>query len=191
MPDRTIRTHALLCSRDRGQGDTSLANQLGRLGTGRVCVLGVGNRQRGDDGAGSILAARLAGTADTLCIDAGAVPENYLEKVARWWPDAVVIVDVADFGGAPGDVRLLDPTDIAASTFSTHALSLRMIAQYLEARTGAQVMLLAIQPADIGWGSVLTAPVSSAVDRLQETLQAALYDGTETCSNLAPSPASA
>ncbi len=154
--------------------EVSLSRQLRGLLSGRICVLGVGNRQRRDDGAGSMLAAQLAGQTGALSIDAGAVPENYLEKVARSRPDTVLILDAADFDGAPGDVRILDPSLDGASGLSTHALSLGMTAEYLKARTEARLALLAIQPADVGWGTGFSEPVSRAVERLRETLSAAL-----------------
>ena len=67
-----------------------VTRQLERLVAGRVCILGVGNRYRRDDGAGSLVAEHLAGRTDALIVDAGAVPENYLEKVARWRPDVIL-----------------------------------------------------------------------------------------------------
>ena len=136
--------------------------------TGRVCLLGVGNRERRDDAAGSLLAERLAGSKGVLSIDAGVVPENYLEKVARWQPDTVLILDATDFGGEAGEVRILDPAAVGPSALSTHALSLQMTADYLGARTQARLALLAIQPADVRSGTELSESVSQAIARLQD-----------------------
>ena len=47
----------------------------------------------------------------------------------------------------PGEVRLLFPDKWRHPGLSTHAGSLNMLAEYLQARTRAQVALLAIQPA--------------------------------------------
>ena len=157
--------------------ETSFPPSLKTVLEGRVCVLGVGNRDRSDDAAGSLLAERLAKVGDGLSIDAGTVPENYLEKLVSLHPDTVLIIDAADFGGIPGEVRLLDPEQVGPSTMSTHALSLQMTGDYLKARAGARVALLAIQPADIRWGTELSKPVSHAVERLYATLSAALETG--------------
>ena len=89
---------------------TRLSDRLAPELTGRVCVLGIGNRLRRDDGAGSLLAAALAEQEGAAVLDAGTVPENYLEKVAGSNPDTVVIVDAIDFDGAPGEIRLLEPS---------------------------------------------------------------------------------
>lgn len=145
----------------------------GRL-FGRVCVLGVGNRYRCDDGAGSLVAERLGGRTGALTIDAGAVPENYLEKVARSRPDTILILEAVDFGGAAGEIRILDPGSIAPSGLSTHALSLQMAAEFLKARTRARLVVLAIQPANVGYGTELSDAVTRAVVLVQETLSEAL-----------------
>lgn len=154
--------------------ETPFSSQLKRTFGGRVCVLGVGNRYRRDDGAGSLVAEYLVGRTDARSIDAGEVPENYLEQVAQSHPDTVLILDAFDFGGAPGDLRILDPDRVGASGLSTHALSLRMTAEYLSIRTRARLVFLAIQPADIGFGTELSENVSRAVELLKETLIAAL-----------------
>ena len=146
--------------------EISLTRRLKSLLSGRVCVLGVGNRERRDDGVGSLLAERLVGTVEMFPIDAGSVPENYLEKAARWRPDTVLIVDATDFGGVAGEARILDPSQLGPSALSTHALSLRMAADYLTARTGARLALLAIQPADVGRGTELSEGVCEAIERL-------------------------
>jgi hydrogenase 3 maturation protease len=137
---------------------------------GRVCILGFGNRQWRDDGAGSRLAEALAADPDLTSIDGGFVPENHLEVVARAKPDTVLLVDAADFGGLPGQLRLLQPDDIALANVSTHAGSPQMLARYLSQRTGGRVALLAIQPGDTAAGDRLSPEVESTVNGLVEML---------------------
>lgn len=151
-------------------------SRLKRLLEGRVIVLGVGNRCRRDDGAGSLLAEQLDERTGVQVIDAGAVPENYVEKVARSRPDTILILDAADFGGAPGDLRILEPELVGPSGVSTHVLSLQIIADFLKARTQARLAVLAIQPADIGLGTELSEEVSRAVELLKEALISALHE---------------
>ena len=153
-----------------------LSSRLKRVLGGRVVVLGVGNRCRRDDGAGSLLAEQLDGQTGLKAIDAGAVPENYLERVARLQPDTILIIDAADFGGVPGDLRILEPELVGPSGVSSHVLSLQTIADFLKARTRARLAVLAIQPADIGLGTELSEEVSRAVELLKEALISALHD---------------
>ena len=150
--------------------------RLKGLLSGRVCVLGVGNRYRCDDGAGSLVAELLGGRTGALTIDAGAVPENYLEKVARWRPDTILILDAVDFGGAAGEIRILDPGSIGPSGLSTHALSLQMAVEFLNTRTRARLAVLGIQPANVGYGTELSDEVTCAVGLVQETLSDALLE---------------
>jgi len=143
---------------------------LSGLLKGRVCVLGVGNRERSDDGCGSILAERLSETLGKWSIDAGMVPENYLEKAVRLNPDSVLIIDAVDFDGVPGEARFLTPEDIATAGISTHALSLGMAAEYLSARTNARLAILAIQPVNLDHGTGLSEKISRSVLNLYELL---------------------
>ncbi len=151
-------------------------SRLKSLMKGRVVVLGVGNRFRSDDGVGSLLAEQLEGQTNVHVIDAGAVPENYLEMVARLRPDTILILDAVDFGGAPGDLNILEPELVGPSDVSTHALSLQTTADFLKARTQARLAVLAIQPADIGLGTELSEEGSRAVELLKEALISALHD---------------
>jgi len=133
-----------------------------------LCILGFGNRLWGDDGAGSHLAEALRDCPGVDAIDGGFVPENHLEAVVRTKPDTILLVDAAEFGGEPGEIRLLQPDDVVLSGISTHAGSPQMLAKYLEARSGAKVFLLAIQPGDTSEGQGMSQQVASTVDELME-----------------------
>ena len=137
---------------------------------GRVCILGFGNRMWSDDGVGSCIAEALQDCPNLDAVDGGFVPENYLEVVANKNPDTILMIDAADFGGQPGEVRLLQSGDVALAGISTHAGSPQMLGKYLEARTGARVALLAIQPKDTSEGNKLSPEVSATLKELVEKL---------------------
>lgn len=153
---------------------------------GRVCVLGIGNRDRGDDGAGSCVAERLAKRTNGMVLDAGAVPENYLERAVRMLPDTILLVDAVDFGGSPGEIRVLDPGQTMPSGLSTHALSMNMTAEFLEARSPARVLLLAVQPESLGWKSRMSVAVEQAVAEMVEALAALLPPPAEKAEERTP-----
>ena len=148
----------------------STCRKLQDVLTGRICVLGVGNRLRGDDGAGCVLVDRVSGQIDAVCLDAGTAPENLLEKVVRAEPDTVLLVDAARLGASPGSVRLFAPSALAAGTFSTHAPSLEMASDYIRSRCGAEVLVLGIQPASTGLCNGLSPAVADAVEDLGTAL---------------------
>ena len=144
---------------------------LEQLLQGRVCIVGVGNRLRRDDGVGPLLVDALAGrTRAAGLLDAGDVPENHLERVVGTEPDAVLIVDAVDLRAAPGVVELLGIDAIRAAGVSTHAASLALCADYIAGRTGASVALLGIQPADVRLGTGLSPAVAEAAAGLSEVL---------------------
>ena len=137
---------------------------------GRICILGFGNRLWRDDGVGSCIAEALQDCPNLDAVDGGFVPENYLEIVAGKNPDTILMIDAADFGGKPGETRLLQPGDVALAGISTHAGSPQMLGKYLEARTGARVALLAIQPKDTSEGNELSPEVSATLQDLVDKL---------------------
>ena len=137
---------------------------------GRVCILGFGNRMWRDDGVGSCIAEALQDCPNLDSVDGGFVPENHLEVVASKNPDTILMIDAVDFGGTPGETRLLQPGDVAVAGISTHAGSPQMLGKYLEARTGARVALLAIQPKDTSEGTELSPEVSATLKDLVDKL---------------------
>ena len=146
--------------------DYQLEDQLTRFIDGKTCVLGMGNRFWRDDGVGSLIAESLEPCQGLDVIDAGFIPENYLETVAQKHPQCILMIDATDFGAKPGQARLLFPEKIAYASLSTHAGSLRMLAEYLYARTGAKIAILAVQPADTDAGEGLSPPVSKIRNEL-------------------------
>ena len=150
--------------------NSPIEQQLEEFLIGRVCLLGIGNRFWHDDGVGSCMARVLESCPEFDVVDAGFVPENHLETVARKNPDTILMIDATDFGGSPGQARLLYPDNIALSGISTHAGSLEMLAKYLHARTRARVALLAIQPVDTTEGQGLSPQVAQTARALRKLL---------------------
>lgn len=152
--------------------DRKIQEQLSSFINGHVCLLGIGNRHWHDGGVGSYVAEALQACPGLDVIDAGLTPENYLEAVASKHPDSILMVDATDFGGEPGQVQLIYPDKVAYSGVSTHAGSLRMLAEYMSARTHAPVALLAIQPLDTSEGDSLSPEVAHTLDDLLDSLPA-------------------
>ena len=150
--------------------DKVVVDQLNSFVGSHVCVVGIGNRHWHDDGIGSYIAEALDDRPDMDVIDAGFIPENHLEEVATRHPDSILMVDATDFGGEPGQARLIYPEKVSYSGVSTHAGSLRMLAEYMHQRTHAPVALLAIQPEDTSAGESLSPAVAETFRDLLESL---------------------
>lgn len=145
---------------------------------GSVMVLGIGNRLRGDDGVGSLLAERLVRRGKAGVFDCGEVPENYTGRVKERVPRAVVFVDAMELGSEPGTVAILAGQDLSdAKRPSTHNPTLGPLALYLGQETGAEVFLLGIQPKRTGFGEPMSDEVERTLGVLEDALAACLQDG--------------
>ena len=145
---------------------------------GRVVVVGIGSTIRSDDGAGPAVAAALTADFPDDVFDAGQAPENYVAPIRRASPSAVILVDAADFGGAPGEVRTATAEDVEGLMMGTHAAPLSMFMRVLSDETGADVRLVAIQAASTELGEELGSEVAAAVDGVARDLGALLKRST-------------
>jgi hydrogenase 3 maturation protease len=136
-------------------------------------IVGIGNLLRGDDGAGVAVVRRLRarGRTQARLIEAGTAPENYLGPITQAQPAAVIIVDAADMGRAPGTIADVDVDESGWPSLSTHAPSLQPLVAYLRAETGARVRLIGIQPAARALDAPLSPEVEAAVGRLVQALE--------------------
>ncbi|MBN2036914.1 MAG: hydrogenase 3 maturation endopeptidase HyCI [Chitinispirillaceae bacterium] len=148
-----------------------LQRQLCSLCTGKVLLMGVGNRMRGDDGAGPLLVDTVKGRCRIECIDAGVAPENFLEKAVRAGPDTVLIADAISFKGSPGEIRVMEGNALSSGSISTHALSLAMVCEYITKRsTGTRIALIGINPQTVSLGADMSDAVARSVKKLAEEL---------------------
>lgn len=140
----------------------------------KVVIVGIGNILRGDDGLGPELIRMLKGSfpqeARFLLLDAGEAPENYLEKIVQYQPDTILLVDALDFAEPPGSIRIIDRSELQEVGFSTHNASIKLTMNYLNSRAKCDVLLLGIQPANLGMGSSLSEPIKLALGRVEENL---------------------
>jgi hydrogenase maturation protease len=138
-----------------------------------TCLVGVGHILRRDDGFGPWVAgavrAGLSGT-KVRVIDAEDVPENFAPVIARADCRNVVFVDAVTAEGPPGSVVFGPLADFGeVESFSTHRLALSLSGKFLEA-AGKRVFLLAVVPADLGFGAGLTAAVERTAAALRDLI---------------------
>ena len=146
--------------------DRQLSEFLETLCGSDLLILGVGSVLKGDDAAGPLVCERLSGKLSAKVIDAGTAPENHIRPILKAGPDIVLIVDAVDFGGQPGQIRLLGSEQIRKSGLSTHALSLHLFIDVLRREASMDVHLIGIQAGHLRLGD----PVSPAVEHAIETL---------------------
>jgi hydrogenase maturation protease len=126
-------------------------------------VIGVGNRDRGDDGAGVAVAETVTGCT-THVVEAGT-----LDMFELWTEDDdVVVVDAMRSGAAPGTVRSFDvsETGLPGETFaSTHSFGPAAGIEMARAlgRMPRTMEVIGIEAGDLTVGSDMSPPVVEAV----------------------------
>ena len=134
-------------------------------------IMGIGNRMKGDDAAGPELIDRLQGKVKALCLDAGMVPENFLEVAVRAQPRTLLIIDATHFDGQPGEIKLFTPDIVPKGSFSTHALSITLACDYWKNRAPEmKIFLVGIQASQLDLEGEMTAEVAGAVEAIYQAL---------------------
>ena len=147
---------------------TKLKNRL----QGKVSIVGIGNRLRGDDGVGPEIIKRVENPLPSLLLfDVGEAPENYLGKIVKQKPDAIVFIDAVDFDAPPGTIKVIETDDIRNESLSTHNVSLNLVAKYLQKETSADVFLLGIQPETTELGREISQPVREGLEKVVRMLE--------------------
>ena len=147
-----------------------------------ILVAGVGNVLQGDDGFGVELAWRLAKRqwpGGVKVIETGIGGMSIVQELMLGY-DAVLLLDAHSSGGAPGSVRLLEPTLPDLSGLDAHALrdyfadthyATPMRALSLLEHLGhlpRRVAVVGCEPsAHEGLRIGLSAPVAAALDRAE------------------------
>jgi hydrogenase maturation protease len=144
-------------------------------------VLGIGNLIMTDDGVGirviHLLQERYTFPDSVLVMDGGTLGLDllhYLEGITR-----LLVVDAVETGGPPGTlVRLTgDEINIAFRTkLSPHQMGLQdlLLVAELQGFAPEEMVLLGVQPGEIGMGTELTPAVAAQVEPLVELVLAEL-----------------
>jgi len=141
-----------------------------------ICVIGVGNTFRGDDGVGLIVARQVG----ELALPGVTVLEQSGEGIALMeaWGDAsrVIVVDAVSSGNEPGTIHRLEPAGQGLPDFfsghSTHAFGLAEaieLARQLD-RLPAQLIVYGIEGQSFEIGRGLSPEVEAAADTLTARL---------------------
>ena len=132
----------------------------------RRVVVGVGNRWRGDDGAG--LAVADAVRRRIVGVDVYETDGEPARLIEAWdGADVAVVVDATSTGGRPGTVRRIDAADVGATrTASSHGLGVAQAIALGRAlgRMPARLEVVGIEGDGFGLGPGLSARAAAAVD---------------------------
>lgn len=158
---------------------TSRASPLSiKMTVKKKVLLGIGNRLKMDDSAGSILAERLA-ESDYVSVDGGICPESYSGVIKREKPDLLIIVDATLMGLAPGEFRRIPCDSISTDSFmDTHSLSPAYFMEYIREHA-QEIMFIGIEPKQVDFGEQMSSEVSAALDTLEKILLSGIEEQIE------------
>lgn len=147
----------------------------------KVVIMGIGNDLRRDDSAGlkvvKILSGKLKKYAFIHILECGEVPENFLGAIENFSPSHVIIIDAVDMMSTPGSIGFFKREDILDfTTISTHNISPQIMFTYLEDIIKAKVLLIGIQPMNIGFGENLSDEVDESVKFIANIIIEVLSD---------------
>ncbi len=155
----------------------------------KVVIVGVGNKDRGDDGAGSYLVDLLEQELNPesvdpryaiWIIDAGGVPDEFTQDIVDYKPTKITIVDAAVMREIPGTIRRISIDLIPESSLSTHQLSLRVIAGLWQKLTGTEIEFIGIEPKNVEFGAKMSDEVKAAVEQVKEEIISVLRDTSQS-----------
>jgi hydrogenase maturation protease len=156
-----------------------LKDELRQCFKGRVCLMGVGNVDYGDDGFGVVLSKkieeRLKGDEDDdrhSVINAGTAPERFIQPIAEKGFDHLIFLDSVEVGAEVGGVIFMNAEEITTRfpQISTHKISLGLVAKLIGWNGKTKTWLLGVQPGSVKTGQELTPEVMSTMEILEELL---------------------
>jgi hydrogenase maturation protease len=138
----------------------------------RICFMGLGNPDYGDDGFGVQMAEALTAAGVPDVIAAGTAPEQHLGRIASEEFADLVFLDAVEFGAEAGSLFLAGSCEIKVRfpQISTHKLSLAVLAQLAEANGKTRAWLLGVQPESLKPGQALSPAVQRTVKIVRELL---------------------
>jgi hydrogenase maturation protease len=140
-----------------------------------LLVIGVGNRDRGDDAVGPIVCDLLA-TAGPPTIETLVFEGSVVDLPIHWSAtDRVVIVDAAAPAGEPGRITQVDASSdrlVAPTTVSTHSVDVGAAVELARAigRMPAALTIIGIEGCSFEFGAALTPEVRRSAERVTEQL---------------------
>jgi len=145
-------------------------------GAKRIALLSIGSDLRGDDAAGMLAAdefnkrlkrIKRGLSVKTTVFFGATAPENLTGEIKRLKPTHLIIVDTIDLKRRPGEVTIFKPEDIMGGvSFSTHAMPVRVMTDYLLGSFKCEITLIGIQPRSLKFGGAVSREVKDSAKEI-------------------------
>lgn len=130
---------------------------------------------RGDDALGSVLAQELSKMfpkkENVTVFDGKTVPENFTGAIRGEHPSHIILLDAVEMGKKPGYTELITKDQIANYNISTHAMPISFLITYLESTCPAELIILGIQPKNMGLINEMSIEVQNSVKIILKLLK--------------------
>lgn len=141
----------------------------------RTLIVGIGNRMRGDDALGCMIAEKLAGRSDMEVIEHDGEPASLIE---RWQGfDRVILIDAVVSGKAAGTIFRVDLRDQKLSGLSrnasTHAFGVAEAVELARAlgKLPRQIIFYGIEAGHFSTGGGLSPIINSALEKIKKQIE--------------------
>ena len=154
-----------------GDSEEDLKRKLEETaGKGTVYVLGLGNTDRADDGAGVMVALALKKLFPSNSYsEHDGVEGTVLDISERREDAAVIFVDAANLGEPPGTIKIVTRDRIRDTEITTHRVAVALMASVLD-KAGLKSAVVCIQPAQIKFQGKVSTQVARSVKLITKTL---------------------
>lgn len=154
-----------------GDIETDLRTKLeGIAGKGKVYVLGLGNTDRADDGAGVLVAEALKKPFPLYSYSEHDGVEGIVLDISEKHESLTVFfIDASNLGMVPGSIRVVEKGEIRETEITTHRVAVALMASILE-KAGKRSAVICVQPERIAFQGPVSRPVATAVERLIRVL---------------------
>ncbi len=137
-----------------------------------MVFVGLGNPLRGDDGIGVRIAEVLKNSLECKKVEV-IIVEDRVDLLGRFLedlkPSLLIFFDAADFGGKPGEIRILDLAEASEKTISTHSIPLQVVLKASGIESPSYV--IGIQIMSLEFGDGISEPVKETGNVVTNFLQ--------------------
>ena len=149
-----------------------MLNKLKKRIKDKTVIACIGNELRTDDGVGPYIAKTLSDSTKYNVINCEDVPEHFTGEIKRHNPKTVIFIDAVQMDAEPGSASIIETKDLDVyRIFTAHKVPLKVLFNYIEKETGADVFLIGIQPENMQDGKTLTPKVKKSAEYLEDILR--------------------
>ena len=105
---------------------------------------------------------------DILFIRAETNPENFIDKIKLFSPDAIYFIDAVEFDGKVGEVKVFDINEVLNESLSTHGISVKVFKDFFP---DTKIYIIGIKPGNIEYGERLDLSLKKNFNQILEGIK--------------------